>query len=327
VQEASSVAQDTYDTIIVGGGPAGVAAAVYAARKKLRTLLITKRFGGQSIVSSQIENWIGEISITGHQLAQRLEQHVRAQKGVEIRVEEEVIKVNELPDCTFEVKTDKEGTYRSKTLIVASGGRQKHLEVPGEERLGGKGVAYCTTCDAPFFEGLDVAVVGGGDSALEGVIDLAAYARRIYLFIRGDRLKADPVNEKKATSFAKLQIIKNVEVEEILGEQRVTGLRYREKSAGNVKELEVKGVFVAIGNAPNSDFVKNLVDMNRAGEILIDFKTAETSRKGIFAAGNVTNDPFKQNNIAAGDGVRAAISAYTFILDIKKYSPCAVEGE
>ena len=317
------MAQEMYDTIIIGGGPAGVAAAVYAARKRLKTLLITTKFGGQSSVSSRIENWIGEVSITGEELAEKLEKHVRAQKEIEIKAGEEVKDIKELPDCGFEVKTDKEQTYRSKTLIVASGGRRKRLEVPGEEGLNGKGVAYCTTCDAPFFEGLDVAVVGSGDAAMETVIDLTAYADKIYLLIRGEKPKADPVNEKKATSFDKVQIIKHVEVQEILGDKGVKGLRYRQKDTGEVKELEVQGVFVAVGTTPNSGFVKHLVEVNRAGEVLIDFKTAETSRKGVFAAGNVTDDPFKQNNIAAGDGVRAAISAYAYVLDFKKYSPCA----
>jgi alkyl hydroperoxide reductase subunit F len=321
------MAQETYDTIIIGGGPAGAAAAVYVARKRLKTLIITEKFGGQSSVSSQIQNWIGEVSITGEKLAQKLEEHVRAQKEIEIKVEEKVTEVKELPDCLFEVKTGKGETYRSKTLIVAAGGRRKHLEIPGEERLTGNGVAYCTTCDAPFFEGLDVAVVGSGDAAMESVVDLAAYARKIYLLIRGERLKADPVNEKKATSFDKVQIIKNVEVQEILGDKRVTGVRYRQKDTNEEKELEVKGVFVAIGTSPNSDFVKHLVEVNEAGEVLVDFRTAETSKKGVFAAGNVTNDPFKQNNIAAGDGVRAAISAYAHVLNIKKYSPCVGEKE
>ncbi len=317
------MAQEPYDTIIIGGGPAGAAAVVYAARKRLKTLLITTRFGGQSIVSSKIENWLGEVSITGEELAKKLEEHVRAQKEIEIKAGEKVTEVKELPECIFEVTTDKDDTYRSKTLIVASGGRLKRLGVPGEERLDGKGVAYCSTCDAPFFEDLDVAVVGGGDSALEGAIDLAAYANKIYLLTRGEKLKADPVNEKKASSFDKVHFIKNVEVEEILGDKAVTGLRYRQKDTDEVKELEVQGVFVAIGTYPNSDFIKHLVDVNQGGEVLIDFRTAETSKKGVFAAGDVTNDPFKQNNIAAGDGVRAAISAYVYVLDIKKYSPCA----
>ena len=317
----------SYDTIIIGAGPAGAAAAVYAARKKLRTLLITEEFGGQSIASSQIGNWIGEISITGEELANRLEKHVRAQKDIEIKAAEKVLKISEMPDCTFEVKTDKNGTYQSKTLIVASGGRQKRLEVPGEEEFDGKGVAYCSTCDAPFFGGKDVAVVGSGNSALEVVIDLASYADKIYLLIRGDKLKGDPVVEKKATPIPKLQIINHVEVEEILGDKAVTGLRYREINSDEVKELEVNGVFVAIGVIPNTDFVRNLVNMNEAGEILVNFETAETSRKGVFAAGNVTNDPFKQNNIAVGDGVRAALSAYAYLLNLKKHSPCAEKGE
>jgi NADH-dependent peroxiredoxin subunit F len=321
------MARDLYDTIVVGAGPAGASAAVYAARKKLKTLLVTEEFGGQSIASSKIDNWIGEVSITGEELAKRLEKHVRAQKNIKIKAGETVLKISEMPDYTFEVKTDKEGTYQSKTLIVTSGGRQKSLEVPGEERFNGKGVAYCSTCDAPFFEDKDVAVVGSGNSALEGVIDLASYAHKIYLLIRSEKIKGDPVVEKKATSFSKLQIIDQVEVEEILGDKAVTGLRYRGKKTDEVKELEVQGVFVAIGVIPNTDFVRNLVDMNEAGEILVNFETAETSRKGIFAAGNVTNDPFKQNNIAAGDGVRAALSAYSYILNIKKYSPCAGEEE
>lgn len=321
------MARDLYDTIVVGAGPAGASAAVYAARKKLKTLLVTEEFGGQSIASSKIDNWIGEVSITGEELAKRLEKHVRAQKNIKIKAGETVLKISEMPDCTFEVKTDKEGAYQSKTLIVTSGGRQKSLEVPGEERFNGKGVAYCSTCDAPFFEDKDVAVVGSGNSALEGVIDLASYAHKIYLLIRSEKIKGDPVVEKKATSFPKLQIIDQVEVEEILGDKAVTGLRYRGKKTDEVKELEVQGVFVAIGVIPNTDFVRNLVDMNEAGEILVNFETAETSRKGIFAAGNVTNDPFKQNNIAAGDGVRAALSAYSYILNSKKYSPCAGEEE
>ena len=316
-----------YDTIIIGAGPAGAAAAVYAARKRLKTLLVAPSFGGQSVVSSQIENWLGEPAITGKDLSARLEKHVRAQKGIKIKVREKIIAIDERPDCTFGVKTDKGDAYAGKTLIIASGGRQKHLDVPGEKKFDGKGVAYCTTCDAPFFEGVDVAVVGSGNSALGEVIDLASYASKIYLLIRGTKLKGDPVNEKKATSFPQLQVIKNAVVEEILGDKTVTGLRYRDEKSGQVKELSVKGVFVAIGNYPNSEFMARLVDMNQAGEILVNFKTAETSRKGIFAAGNVTDDPYKQNNIAAGDGVRAAISAYSYVLNIKKYSPCSLEKD
>lgn len=311
-----------YDTIIIGAGPAGAAAAVYAARKRLRTLLITPDFGGQSLVSDSIENWIGEISITGRELAEKLRKHVEAQKDVEIKLEEKVTAVSQGPGCIFEVKTDKDRAYQTKTVIVASGGRHKRLKVPGEERLEGRGVAYCSTCDAPFFQDQDVAVVGGGNSALETVIDLAPYARQICLLIRGDQLKGDPAMQEKVTKLSQLQIVDQAEVQEILGDQGVERLRYKDQKTGETQELDVRGVFVAIGSAPNSDFVQSLVDTNQAGEIQVDHKTSQTSKKGIFAAGDVTNDPFKQNNISAGDGVRAALSAYHYILDIQRHSPC-----
>ncbi len=317
------MSREPYDTIIIGGGPAGAAAAVYAARKKLKTLLIAEEFGGQSLVSADIENWVGEVSISGSKLAEKLEKHVRAQKEVEIRTGEKVTAVKEAPDCTFEVSTDKGGTFWSRTLIVASGGRRRRLEIPGEERFSGRGVAFCSTCDAPFFADKDVAVVGGGNSALEMVIDLVPYARQIYLLVRGERLKGDPILQEKATKSSRLHLLYNAEVKEILGEQSVTGLRYRDLKSEEEKELAVNGVFVAIGTIPNSDFVRQLVDTNQAGEILVDTRTAKTSRWGIFAAGDVTNDPFKQNNISAGDAVRAALSAYLYLLDIQKYSPCA----
>lgn len=316
-----------YDTTIIGGGPAGAAAAVYAARKRLRTLIITPDFGGQSMVSSGIQNWIGEISITGQELGEKLRKHVESQKDVEIKTPEKAIVVREVTGCIFEVKTDKGGVYRTKTVVVASGGRRKRLQVPGEDRLDGQGVAYCSTCDAPFFKDRDVAVVGGGNSALETVIDLSQYARKIYLLVRGDQLKGDPTMQERVKKSPQLQILHHVEVQEILGDQSVSGLRYKDRITGEVLTLEVKGVFVAIGSVPNSDFVRSLVDTNQAGEILVDHKTAKTSKKGIFAAGDVTNDPFKQNNISAGDGVRAALSAYHYILDIQRYSPCAEQGD
>jgi alkyl hydroperoxide reductase subunit F len=312
-----------YDTIIIGGGPAGAAAAVYAARKRLRTLLITPEFGGQSLVSTGIQNWIGEISITGQELGEKLRKHVEAQDDVEIRTPEKVLAINEGHGCIFEVKTDKGGSYRTKTVIIASGGHRQRLHVPGEDRLDGLGVAYCSTCDAPFFQDQDVAVVGSGNSALETVIDLARYAKKIYLLARGDRLKGDPTIQDKVLNLSQLQIIHRAEVQEILGEHSVDGVRYKDQKTGKSEELAVKGVFVAVGSVPNSSFIQGLVEMNQDGEILVDHKTSQTSQEGIFAAGDVTNDPFKQNNISAGDGVRAALSAYHYVLDIQRHSPCA----
>ncbi len=319
--------QGLYDTIIIGGGPAAAAAAVYAARKKLKTLLITERFGGQSIVSSSIGNWIGELSISGMELSEKLKKHVEAQDGIEIKEQENVVGVVEGPNCTYEVRSDKSASYWSKTLIVASGALRRRLNIPGEDKFDGKGVAFCSTCEAPFYNDLDVAVAGSGNSALETVVDLLPYARKIYLIIRSEKLKGDPVNQEKATQSPKVKIIGSAEIEEILGNQSVTGLRYKEKKTGEIKELAVSGVFIEIGLIPNSEFIRPLIDTNEVGEIVVDHATGKTSKVGVFAAGDVTNDPFKQNNIAAGDGVRAALSAYDYVLNIKKYSPCAETGE
>ncbi len=313
---------DLYDTIIIGGGPAGVAAAVYAGRKKLKALMVTESFGGQSVVSSGIENWIGEKSITGEELAQKLEEHVRVQKNVEIKMPERVVTVKEAPQCTFEVSTDKDAVYRSKTLIVTSGARRRRLNVPGEDHFDGKGVAFCSTCDAPLFQDQDVAVVGGGNSAFETVVDLMAYASKIYLLWR-DPLEGDPVTQEKVEKASNVSIIGSVEVQKITGDESVSGLSYRYTETGKTEDLAVGGVFVETGSVPNSEFLKDLVKTNEDGEIAIGHRTARTSKDGIFAAGDVTDDPFKQNNIAAGDGVRAALSAYYYILDMEKHSPCA----
>lgn len=315
--------EEIYDTIIVGGGPAGAAAAVYAARKKLKTLLIAEAFGGQSAISARIENWIGEEAIAGADLAAKLERHVRAQETVTVRLAEKVMKVTETAECGFAVSTDQGATFQTKTLIVASGARRRRLNVPGENTFAGRGVAFCSTCDAMFFQDLDVAVVGSGNAALETVVDLMAYAKRIYLLVRGDRLKGDPITQERVSASPQVTIMKNVEVQEVLGERMVTGVRYRNTQSGEAGTLALDGVFVEIGSVPNSEFVKALVETNEAGELITDPFTAATSKPGIFAAGDVTRDAFKQNNIAAGDGVRAALSAYNYLLNLKKYSPCS----
>lgn len=317
--------EEIYDTVIVGAGPAGAAAAVYAARKKLKTLLIAEEFGGQSAISASIENWIGEEALAGVDLAAKLETHVRAQEGIEVRQAEKVVRVTETAQCRFAVTTEQGATFETKTLIVASGARRRRLNVPGESTFAGRGVAFCSTCDALFFRDLDVAVVGSGNAALETVVDLQAYAKRIYLLVRGDRLKGDPITQERVTTAPQVSIMERVEVQEILGEQAVTGLRYKDNRTGEVKALALDGVFVEIGSTPNSDFIRDLVETNEAGEVITDPRSAATSRPGVFAAGDVTMDPFKQNNIAAGDGVRAALSAYNYLLNIKKFSPCAAQ--
>lgn len=309
-----------YDLIIIGGGPAGAAAGVYSARKKLKTLLITEEWGGQSNVSSSIENWIGTVVISGFELAQALERHVRAQEGIEIVSSDKVSEALEISGG-YEIKTENGKSYQTKTLIVASGGRRRRLGIPGEDKFDGKGVAYCSTCDAPIFKNKDVAVVGGGNAGLEAVIDLFPYAAKIYVINRGSGLTGDPLTQEEVKKSQKVTIINNAEIQEILGNQFVTGIKYLDKTNSGIKELALGGVFVEIGSVPNSEFIKKLVTTNKAGEIIIDHKTGATSRAGIFAAGDVTDEIYKQNNISAGDAVAAALSAYNYLLNIKKQSP------
>ncbi|KKS95192.1 hypothetical protein A3B05_00485 [Candidatus Giovannonibacteria bacterium RIFCSPLOWO2_01_FULL_43_160] len=319
-----------YDVIIIGGGPAGAAAAVYSARKRLKTLLITESFGGQSIVSDDIQNWIGEPHISGFDLAQKLEEHARSfGDAVEIKMPERVveiksIKCSENRICDFEVKTEQGNVYEGKALILAIGARRKKLGIPGEEKFNGKGVAYCSTCDAPLFSDKKVAVVGGGNAGLEAVVDLFPYASGVYLFNRGDSLKGDPVEQEEIKNNPKLkEIIFNAEILEILGEGFVNGIKYKNIKTSEEKVLPVEGVFVEIGSEPNSEIVKNLVNLDKWGQVIIDAKHASTSHPGIFAAGDITDDPYKQNNISAGDAVKAALAAYNYLLKREKRSPAA----
>lgn len=302
-----------YDFLIVGGGPAGVAAGVYAARKKLKTIFIAEEWGGQSVVSAGIENWIGTKNVSGFEFAKMLEAHIRAQEGVEIVISDKVVNVQKA-NSHFKVFTEKSKEYETKTVFVGSGARRKKLGIPGEKEFDGKGVAYCSTCDAPLFKDKDVAVIGGGNAGLEAVLDLGPYAKNIWLLEYGDKLKGDPVTQEKVRGLANLkEIIMNAQTLEILGDRFVSGLKYKDRVSGEEKIMNLQGVFVEIGSVPNSDMVKDLVEVNKYGEIIIDSKTGRTSQKGIWAAGDVTDDPFKQNNISAGDAVKAALDAYNYL--------------
>ncbi len=213
----------------------------------------------------------------------------------------------------FSVKTSSGESYLAKTIIIASGGRHRALNVSGEEKFRGKGVVYCSTCDAPFFRGKKVVVVGGGNSGLEAVEDLLPYAREIVLMVRSGELKGDAITREKILADSKVSVIYFGLIQEILGENTVEGIRYKDAHTGKEVSLELDGVFVEIGMIPNSDFVGELVDRNERGEIMLDHRTKATSRPGIFATGDVTDAPYKQNNISAGDGVVAALSAYDYL--------------
>lgn len=331
-----------YDIIIIGGGPAGTAAAVYTARKRLKTLLITDSFGGQSIVSDDIQNWIGEQHVSGYDLAKKFEAHVRAFPDVvDVKTPEKAVKIEAIKCvnpgrinsygasgtriCDFLVTTDKGNTYEGKSVILAAGARRRRLNIPGEDRLEGKGVAYCSTCDAPLFGGKTVAVVGGGNAGLEAVVDLFPYAEKIYLLEYGETLKGDAITQEDVKKNTKVEILLNAQTKEIVGDKFVSGLKYLDRKTNEEKTLEVQGVFVEIGSIPNSEMVKGLVELDKWGQVVIDSKHATTSQPGIFAAGDITDDPYKQNNISAGDAVKAALAAYAYLLQREKHTPAAEE--
>lgn len=298
-----------YDLIIIGGGPAGVAAGIYAARKKMKTALITESFGGQSVVSAGIENWIGTKSVSGLEFAKMLEDHLRAQEDIDIIVPELVEKV-EKTKSGFKVSTKSGKDYETKTVLVATGSSRKKIKVPGEKELDAKGVSYCSTCDAPIFKGKTTAVIGGGNAGLEAVMDLIPYSPKIYLLEYGDKLKGDPVTQEKIKSNEKVEIILKAQTLEILGDKFVTGLKYKNLNTGETKELKLEGIFVEIGAIPNVEFVKHLVKTNDFGEIVVGHKTQATSQPGIWAAGDSSDVLYKQNNISSGDAIKAVLNIY-----------------
>lgn len=296
------------DLVIIGGGPAGIAAGVYAARKKIDTTLIAESFGGQSIIASDIENWIGDEHISGYDLAKKMEAHVRSYKdAIEILDDDRVIGVQR-SEQGFTIQTKSGRMIETRFILVASGGHHKRLGVPGEDTYAGKGVVYCATCDAPLFGGKDVVVVGGGNSGLEAARDLLPYAKHITLMVRSENIRGDQSTLDMLLASGKVALLKNALVEEIKGGAFVEGIAYKDAVTQEEKTLPVQGVFVEIGSTPNSDFVKDIVATDDLGRIIIDHKTQQTRTPGIWAAGDVTDALYRQNNISAGDGVKAILN-------------------
>jgi alkyl hydroperoxide reductase subunit F len=301
-----------FDLAILGGGPAGVSAGVYAARKKLKTVLITKDFGGQSIVSDGIENWIGDKNIPGPELAKKLEDHLRNyEDGIDIKTGEFVSKVSKI-DGGFEVETDKE-KYQAKTVLVATGSSRKKLQAKGADKYENKGIVYCASCDGPLFSGKDVVVIGGGNAGFETAAQLLAYAKSVTLLHHSAEFKADPVTVEAVKKDSKMTLIKNAETTEIFGETLVKGLKYEDKESGEEKTLNVEGVFVEIGSVPTTEFVKDIVPLDEFNRIKIDPWTQRSEIEGVWAAGDCSNIRYHQNNIAAGDAVRALEDIYLYI--------------
>lgn len=301
-----------YDLIIIGGGPAGLTSAVYSSRKKMDTLLLTKELGGQLLWTREIENYMGYQFISGPELMTKFEEQVK-RFAVETRYEE-VTGLRVHTDGTFRVKTG-DGEYQSKMVILATGKRSRQLGVPGEMEFAGRGVSYCATCDGPLFGGKIVAVVGGGNSAVQAAIELSNVSPTVYLVARRDYV-ADPIVLDKMRAAGNIIELKGYAAEGIYGKDVVGKLIVREIASGEIRDLAVKGVFVEVGLQPNSEFLAGLVEVNEQQELIIDCRT-KTNIPGLFAAGDVTNGPDKQIVIAAGDGAKATLMAYEYLLHQK----------
>jgi alkyl hydroperoxide reductase subunit F len=302
----------SYDLAIIGGGPAGVSAGVYAARKKLKTALITESFGGQSTESMGVENWIGTIKISGPELGKALEGHLRAYAGDSVDIQ--IGRVSELSKSgdIFKLKTSK-GELEAKSVLIATGSTRRKLDIPGAAEFENKGITYCASCDAPLFGGADVVVIGGGNAAFESAAQLLAYANSVTILNRSDRLRADEVTVENILSNPKIKLIKNAAPKEIKGDKFVSSIIYTDTSTGEDHELETTGIFVEIGLIPTTGFIEGLAELNNIKQIVVDPKNQRTSVEGLWAAGDSTDGLFHQNNIAAGDAVKALEDIYLYL--------------
>ncbi|WP_447776403.1 alkyl hydroperoxide reductase subunit F [Variovorax boronicumulans] len=310
-EAAKIAAKDAFDVLIVGGGPAGAAAAVYAARKGIRTGVASERFGGQVLDTLGIENFISIKETEGPKFAHALEEHVR-DYDVDIMNLQRAKALVPGKDL-IEVQLESGASLKSKTVIISTGARWRNINVPGEHEFKNKGVAYCPHCDGPLFKGKRVAVIGGGNSGVEAAIDLAGIVGHVTLIEFDTQLRADAVLQRKLKSLKNVDIFTNAQTTEITGDQKVNGLIYKDRASGELKTVELEGVFIQIGLVPNTDWLKGTVELTKHGEIVVDAR-GQTSVPGVFAAGDVTTVPFKQIIIAAGDGAKAALGAFDHLI-------------
>jgi alkyl hydroperoxide reductase subunit F len=300
-----------YDLLIIGGGPAAVAGGVYAARKKLSTLVVAKEFGGQSIVSPQIHNWIGTPSISGSDLAKSLKNHLDQYVGTTLSIEEgSVITKIEGEYGAFRVTASTGKIFEAKSVLIAVGANRRKLTIPGADVFDQKGLTYCATCDGPLFSGMDVAVIGGGNAGFESAAQLLAYVRSVTLLDNNETFRADAITVEKVLKEKNMCAITNAETLEIIGEKMVTSLRYKDTKTNEEHILPVTGIFVEIGIQPNTGMVEGFVDLNESKHIKVDPRTQQTSVQGIWAAGDCADGLYAQNNIAAGDAVKALEDIY-----------------
>ena len=315
-RQAEAISQkDPFDLLVVGGGPAGASAAIYNARKGIRTGVIADRFGGQVQDTLAIENFISVRATQGPKLVASLEEHVR-DYDVDIMTEQKVkqVRPGQSPGGLFQLELESGATLASRSVLLATGARWREMNVPGEQEYRGKGVAYCPHCDGPLFKGKSVAVIGGGNSGIEAAIDLAGIVEQVTVLEFDSKLRADEVLQQKAKSMSNIDIITDAQTTEVLGDgEKVTGLKFTCRKTGNSKQLALAGIFVQIGLVPNSQFLADILALNERGEIITN-ATGETSVPGIFAAGDVTDTPFKQIIIAMGSGATASLGAFDYLI-------------
>ncbi|MDH7453663.1 alkyl hydroperoxide reductase subunit F [Luteimonas composti] len=326
-REAAKIAtKDAFDVLVVGGGPAGAAAAVYAARKGIRTGVAAERFGGQVLDTMAIENFISVPHTEGPKLAAQLEQHVREYDVDVMNLQKATALVPAGADGLVEVKLESGASLKSKTVVLSTGARWRQMGVPGEDQYRNKGVAYCPHCDGPLFKGKRVAVIGGGNSGVEAAIDLAGIVSHVTLFEFDSKLRADEVLQRKLRSLANVRIITSAQTTEVLGDgQKVTGLVYRDRVGGDSHRVELEGIFVQIGLLPNTEWLKGTVELSPRGEIVVDDR-GQTSVPGVFAAGDCTTVPYKQIVIAMGEGSKAALAAFDHLIRTSAPAPTPVEA-
>ena len=314
-EAAKLSAKEAFEVLIIGGGPAGAAAAIYTARKGIRTGIAAERIGGQVNDTLDIENYISVNKTEGPKFAAALESHI-ADYDIDVMRLQRAAKLIPATEKggLITVELENGGRLQAKSVVLSTGARWRNMNVPGEDQYRTKGVAYCPSCDGPLFKGKRVAVIGGGNSGVEAAIDLAGVVEHVTVFEFMPELKADAVLQKKLTSLPNVTIIKNAQTTEVLGDgSKVTGLSYKDRSNDEVKQVQLEGIFVQIGLLPNTDWLKDTLELNKMGEIVIDAK-GQTSVPGVFAAGDCTNVPYKQIIVAAGAGAVAGLSAFEHLI-------------
>ncbi|QYK05916.1 alkyl hydroperoxide reductase subunit F [Shewanella zhangzhouensis] len=311
-READALSEkDPYEVLIVGAGPAGASAAIYSARKGLRTGLVADRFGGQVTETVGIENFISVKATEGPKLVASLEAHVR-DYDVDVMENQKALKLTK--DGLYQVELANGAVLSGKTVLIATGARWREMNVPGEKEYRGRGVAYCPHCDGPLFKGKRVAVIGGGNSGIEAAIDLANIVEHVTVLEFDSKLRADEVLVRKARSMGNIHIITQAQTTEVVGDgNKVTGLVYTDRATGDVHSVELAGIFVQIGLVPNSEWLKGTLDLTPRGEIMVD-ERGQTSLPGVFAAGDVTNSAYKQIIIAMGSGATASLGAFDYLI-------------